>query len=86
MAVLPQMSHPGPPKGQDHCPGEPGGVRRHFSFNDFQLWKLLEGREVKSGLGEEALEEAGPVLHPPEPGLDQRGQLIDVVLGEVGQR
>jgi hypothetical protein len=36
--------------------------------------------------GEEALEQAGPVLHPPEPGLDQRGQLIDVVLDQVGQR
>ena len=54
--------------------------------NDLQLWELLEGCEVEPGLGQEALEEAGPVLHPPEPGLDQRGQLIDVVLDQVGQR
>ena len=46
--------------------------------------RVTEGCEVKAGLGQEALEEAGPVLHPPQPGLDQRGQLIDVVLGEVG--
>jgi hypothetical protein len=31
------------------------------SLTIFQLWKLLEGREVESGLGEEALEEAGLV-------------------------
>jgi hypothetical protein len=30
--------------------------------NDLQLWKLLEGREIESGLGEEALEQAGLVL------------------------
>jgi len=35
--------------------------------NDLRLWKLLEGREVESGLGEGALEEAGPVLHLLEP-------------------
>jgi hypothetical protein len=35
--------------------------------------------------GEEAVEEAGPVLHPPEPGLDQRGELAEVAFGEVGQ-
>jgi hypothetical protein len=27
-------------------------------------------------LGEEALKEAGPVLHPAEPGPDQRGELL----------
>jgi hypothetical protein len=43
------------------------------------------GGEVESGLGQEALEEAGPVLHPAKPHLDQRGQLADVVLDEVGQ-
>jgi hypothetical protein len=41
------------------------------------LWKLLERREVEAGLGQEALQEAGLVLHPPEPGLDQLGQLVD---------
>jgi hypothetical protein len=69
---------------------EPQGFSRagqaSRSTNDFQLWKLLEGCEVESGLGEEALEEAGLVLHPPEPGLDQRGQLADVLLDQVGQR
>jgi hypothetical protein len=50
------------------------------------LWKLLKRCEVEPGLGEEALEEAGLVLHPPEPGPDQRGQLIDVVLDQVGER
>ena len=46
---------------------------------------VAEGCEVQAGAGEEAVEEAGPVLHPPEPGLDQRGELADVALGEVGQ-
>ena len=50
------------------------------------LWKLLERREVEPGLGEEALEEAGLVLHPPEPGPDQRGQLIDILLAQVNPR
>src|SRR5437660_12684715 len=64
-----------------------GGVQQPSAAtattNDLQLWKLPE---VEPGLGQEAVEEAGPVLHPPEPGLYQRGQLADVVLGEVGQR
>jgi hypothetical protein len=46
----------------------------------------VEVTEVEARLGQEALEQAWPVLHLPEPGLDQRGQLIDVVLDEVGQR
>src|SRR5690348_6459667 len=54
--------------------------------NDLQLLKLLKWREVESGLGQEAAEQARSVLHPPEPGLDQRGQLIDVLLDQVGQR
>jgi len=41
--------------------------------------------QVEPGLGQEAVKQAGPVLHPPEPGLHQRGQLIDVLLGEVRQ-
>jgi hypothetical protein len=40
--------------------------------------------QVEPGLGQEAVEEAGPVLHPPEPGLHQRSQLTEVLLGEVG--
>jgi hypothetical protein len=35
--------------------------------------------EVEAGLGEEAVEQAGPVLHPPEPCLHQGSQLIDVL-------
>jgi hypothetical protein len=53
--------------------------------NDLQLWKLLEWREVEAGLGQKALEQSGAVLHLPEPGPDQRGQLSDVVLDQVGQ-
>ena len=48
--------------------------------------RVTEECKVEAGLGQEAVEQAGPVLHPPEPGLDQRGQLDDVVLDEVGQR
>ena len=54
-----------------------GVVNNLCLANDLQLWKLLMGREVESGLGKEALQKAGPVLHPPEPGLHQRDQLID---------
>ena len=46
---------------------------------------MVEVTQVESGLGQEAVEEAGPVLHPPEPGLHQRGQLVDVLPGEVRQ-
>jgi hypothetical protein len=42
---------------------------------------LLKSREIEPG----ADEQAGPVLHPPDPGLDPRGELGDVVLGQVGQ-
>jgi len=45
----------------------------------------LEVTEVETGLGQEAVEEARPVLHPPEPGLHQRGQLAEAGFGEVGQ-
>ena len=53
-------------------------------LKDLQLWKLRK-REVEPGLGEEAVDEAGPVLHRFEPGLHQHDQLIDALLGEVGQ-
>jgi uncharacterized protein YjlB len=46
---------------------------------------VTEGCEVESGAGEEAVEQAGPVLHPPEPGLDQGGELGEVAFGQVGQ-
>jgi len=46
---------------------------------------VTEGCEVESGAGEEAVEEAGPVLHSLEPGLDQRGELAEVAFGQVGQ-
>ena len=37
------------------------------------------------GLGEETAEQAGQVLHLPEAGLRQDGELGDVALGQVGQ-
>jgi hypothetical protein len=43
------------------------------------------GREVEPGSGEEALNEAVPVLHAPEPGLGQCLELRDVALDQVGQ-
>ena len=46
---------------------------------------VTEGAEIESGAGEEAVEEAGPVLHPLEPRLHQRGELSEVAFGEVGQ-
>ena|ERR1700722_3981080 len=39
---------------------------------------VTEGGEVQAGTGEEAVVEAGPELHPPEPGLHQRGDLAEV--------
>jgi hypothetical protein len=47
--------------------------------------RVTEGREVQAGAGEEAFEERGPVLHPPEPGFHQGGQLSEVALGQAGQ-
>lgn len=47
---------------------------------------VTQGCEVQPGAGEEAAEEAGPVLHPPEPGLDQRGQLAEVALGSSSKQ
>ncbi len=41
---------------------------------------------MESGAGEEAAEQTGPVLHPPEPGLDQCGQLADVALDQGADR
>jgi hypothetical protein len=44
-----------------------------------------KGCEVEPGAGEEAVEQAGAVLHPLEPGLDQRGELGEAAFGQVGQ-
>ncbi len=52
----------------------------------FVIAGVTEGCEVESGAGEEAVEQAGPVLHPFEPGLDQGGELGEVAFGQVGQR
>jgi hypothetical protein len=41
--------------------------------------------EVEAGLGDEAVDEAGPVLHPFKPVLHQRGELGEAVFGEDGQ-
>jgi hypothetical protein len=34
-------------------------------------------REVEPGAGEESVEEAGRILHAPQPGIDERGQLAE---------
>jgi hypothetical protein len=39
--------------------------------------EVTEGAEVKPGAGEEAVEQAGPVLHPRQPGLGQGGESRD---------
>jgi hypothetical protein len=46
---------------------------------------VTEGCEVKAGAGQEPFKERGPVLHPPEPGFHQVGELGEVAFGEVGQ-
>jgi hypothetical protein len=46
---------------------------------------VTEGCEVEPGASEEAVEEAGPVLHPFQPGFHQGGELAEVALGQVGQ-
>ena len=46
-----------------------------------RLWRV----EVQSGLGGEAGDQPGVVLHPLEAGLDQCGDLVDGAFGEVGQ-
>src|SRR5215468_3525173 len=43
------------------------------------------GLEGEPGLGEEALDEGGPVLDALEPVLDDRGELAHVPDGEVAQ-
>jgi choline dehydrogenase len=48
--------------------------------------RLKTEGEVQAGLGKEAVDQAGPVLHPFEPGLNQSGQLVEALLGQVGQR
>lgn len=62
--------------------------RRGFGVSeltDLQLRKLLKGHEVEAGLGEEAGEQAWPVLHTPEPAPGQRRELDDVAPSQVGQ-
>ena len=46
---------------------------------------VTEGCEVQASAGQEPFEEAGPVLHPFEPGFHQGGQLGEVAFGQVGQ-
>jgi hypothetical protein len=46
---------------------------------------LQERPELEPAADEEADQEPGAVLHPLEAGLHQRGQLGDVVLGQIGQ-
>ena len=46
---------------------------------------VTEGCEFQAGAGQETVEEGGPVLHPLEPGLHERGELADVAFGQVGE-
>src|SRR3954468_3109193 len=55
-------------------------------YKAFQGRGLQKGSEVEPSAGEEAGQQLGAVLHPFEPGLHERGELGDVVLGQVGQR
>ena len=64
-------------------PPADGGAAPRVPDTDSRL--KPEG-EVEAGLGHELIAEAGPVRDPFEPGLDQRDQLIDALLGQVGQR
>ncbi len=47
--------------------------------------RVTEGCEVQAGVGEEAFEEGGPVLHPFQPGLHQSGQLGKVALAMLAR-
>jgi hypothetical protein len=44
-----------------------------------------KGARSRPSPGEEAAEEARPVPHPLEPGLDQGGELGEVTFGQLGQ-
>jgi len=43
--------------------------------------RVRKGREVQASAGHNPFQEAGPVLHPLEPGLHQRDQPGEVALG-----
>jgi hypothetical protein len=62
------------------CSPDPAQTR--IRPNDLQLWKY-RGR---GRLSQEAAEQAGAVLRPPEPDPHQCGQLADVLLDQAGQR
>src|SRR5262245_3196103 len=64
------------------CAGARRPTRKDLAF---LLVGLQEGCEVEAGAGEEAAQQARAVLHPPQPGLDQRGELGEVAFGQVGQ-
>ena len=77
--------HPPP---ADHAPPSSSplpGPAGSFAYPANPETRFTEWCEVKSGSGEEAVEEAVPVLHPPEPGLHQRGQLADIAFSQVSQ-
>src|SRR6266851_1156557 len=57
----------------------------HYCVQTFLIAGVTEGCEVEAGAGEEAAEQAGPVLHAPQPGLDQGGELGEIAFGQVGQ-
>jgi hypothetical protein len=62
-----------------------GGTERCHNRRTLTI-SIVEVTEIESGLGQEAVEEVSPVLHPPAPGLHLCGQLADVVLDDIGQR
>jgi hypothetical protein len=62
------------------CSPDPAQTR--IRPNDLQLWKY-RGR---GRLSQEAAEQAGALLRPPEPDPHQCGQLADVLLDQAGQR
>src|SRR5258706_13234939 len=76
-------------RDQEQVPGSSSAQSRLTQMMDLTKRSLMvgvtEGAEVQAGAGEEALEEGWPVLHPPEPGLNQGGQLGEVAFGQVSQ-
>jgi hypothetical protein len=61
---------------------EPGLWRVHAK--ELQ-WLKLWRPQVEAGLGDQACDQIGSVLHPGKAALDDRRELIDGALGQVGQ-
>jgi hypothetical protein len=83
----------GMPGSSCACPRRADAVSRSTAVQWRSCWLSCQGGpipplsvKVEPGLGQEAIEQASAVLHPPEAGLHQGGQLVDVLLDQVGQR